>query len=159
SFQVASQIDSRTVLDMMGAEKLLGMGDMLFLGGDLGKPQRIQGPFVPENEVKSVVKWLKSQGENEYDNAIVEPESSKQIYYDGRVDYGSEGTDALFEEAKDLILQTGKGSASLLQRRLKVGYARAARLLDELEAAGIVGPAEGSKPRDVLIEKHNIDNE
>lgn len=159
SFQVASQIDSRTVLDMMGAEKLLGMGDMLFLGGDLGKPQRIQGPFVPENEVKSVVNWLKSQGENEYNNSITESESPKQIYYDGGVDYGSEGTDSLFEEAKDLVLQTGKGSASLLQRRLKVGYARAARLLDELEEAGIVGPAEGSKPRDVLIDKHTIDNE
>jgi S-DNA-T family DNA segregation ATPase FtsK/SpoIIIE len=159
SFQVASQIDSRTVLDMMGAEKLLGMGDMLFLGGDLSKPQRIQGPFVPENEVKSVVKWLKSQGENQYDNSITESESPKQIYYDGGVDYGSEGTDTLFEEAKDLVLQSGKGSASLLQRRLKIGYARAARLLDELEAAGIVGQAEGSKPRDVLIEKHSIDNE
>lgn len=159
SFQVASQIDSRTVLDMMGAEKLLGMGDMLFLGGDLGKPQRIQGPFVPENEVKAVVKWLKSQGENEYDNAITESESPKQIYYDGGVEYGGEGNDTLFEEAKDLILQTGKGSASLLQRRLKIGYARAARLLDELEEAGIVGPAEGSKPRDVLIDKHTIDNE
>ena len=159
SFQVASQIDSRTVLDMMGAEKLLGMGDMLFLGGDLGKPQRIQGPFVPENEVKSVVKWLKSQGENEYDNTITESESPKQIYYDGGVEYGGEGNDTLFEEAKDLILQTGKGSASLLQRRLKIGYARAARLLDELEEAGIVGPAEGSKPRDVLIDKHTIDND
>jgi S-DNA-T family DNA segregation ATPase FtsK/SpoIIIE len=159
SFQVASQIDSRTVLDMMGAEKLLGMGDMLFLGGDLGKPQRIQGPFVPENEVKSVVKWLKSQGENEYDISITESESPKQIYYDGGIDYGSEGNDNLFEEAKDLVLQSGKGSASLLQRRLKVGYARAARLLDELEEAGIVGPAEGSKPRDVLIEKHTINNE
>ena len=159
SFQVASQIDSRTVLDMMGAEKLLGMGDMLFLGGDLGKPQRIQGPFVPENEVKSVVNWLKSQGENEYNNSITESESPKQIYYDGGVDYGNEGTDSLFEESKDLVLQTGKGSASLLQRRLKVGYARAARLLDELEEAGIVGPAEGSKPRDVLVDKHTIDNE
>ncbi|MGA1050096.1 MAG: DNA translocase FtsK 4TM domain-containing protein [Minisyncoccia bacterium] len=159
SFQVASQIDSRTVLDMMGAEKLLGMGDMLFLGGDLAKPQRIQGPFVPENEVKSVVKWLKSQGENQYDDSITELDSPKQIYYDGGVDYGSEDVDNLFEEAKNLVLQTGKGSASLLQRRLKVGYARAARLLDELEAAGIVGPSEGSKPRDVLIEKHNIDNE
>lgn len=159
SFQVASQIDSRTVLDMMGAEKLLGMGDMLFLGGDLGKPQRIQGPFVPENEVKSVVKWLKSQGEYEYDNAITETDTPKQVYYDGGVDYGSEGADTLFEEAKDLVLQTGKGSASLLQRRLKIGYARAARLLDELEEAGIVGPAEGSKPRDVLIDKHSVDNE
>ncbi|MGA1046453.1 MAG: DNA translocase FtsK [Minisyncoccia bacterium] len=132
---------------------------MLFLGGDLAKPQRIQGPFVPENEVKSVVKWLKSQGENQYDDSITELDSPKQIYYDGGVDYGSEDVDNLFEEAKNLVLQTGKGSASLLQRRLKVGYARAARLLDELEAAGIVGPSEGSKPRDVLIEKHNIDNE
>ncbi|MEY3470912.1 MAG: hypothetical protein RLZZ223_262 [Candidatus Parcubacteria bacterium] len=158
SFQVASQIDSRTVLDMMGAEKLLGMGDMLFLGGDLGKPQRIQGPFVPENEVKAVVDWLKSQGENDYNLSITETESPKQVYFDGGVDYG-DSTDALFEQAKDLVLETGKGSASLLQRRLKVGYARAARLLDELEEAGIVGPAEGSKPRDVLISKYTEDNE
>jgi S-DNA-T family DNA segregation ATPase FtsK/SpoIIIE len=158
SFQVASQIDSRTVLDMMGAEKLLGMGDMLFLGGDLGKPQRIQGAFVPEHEVKAVVEWLKSQGENEYNLAITETDTPKQIYHDGGVDYG-EGTDQLFEQAKDLVLQTGKGSASLLQRRLKVGYARAARLLDELEEAGIVGPAEGSKPREVFSDGHIEENE
>lgn len=158
SFQVASQIDSRTVLDMMGAEKLLGMGDMLFLGGDLGKPQRIQGPFVPENEVKAVVDWLKSQGENDYNLSITESESPKQVYFDGGVDYG-DGTDALFEQAKDLVIETGKGSASLLQRRLKVGYARAARLLDELEEAGIVGPAEGSKPREVLMGRYTEDNE
>lgn len=158
SFQVASQIDSRTVLDMMGAEKLLGMGDMLFLGGDLGKPQRIQGPFVPENEVKAVVDWLKSQGENDYNLSITESESPKQVYFDGGVDYG-DGTDALFEQAKDLVVETGKGSASLLQRRLKVGYARAARLLDELEEAGIVGPAEGSKPREVLMGRYTEDNE
>lgn len=158
SFQVASQIDSRTVLDMMGAEKLLGMGDMLFLGGDLGKPQRIQGPFVPEHEVKSVVEWLKNQGENEYDLSITETNNPKQIYQSGGSDYG-EGTDELFEQAKDLVLQTGKGSASLLQRRLKVGYARAARLLDELEEAGIVGPAEGSKPRDVFGDGYTEENE
>jgi S-DNA-T family DNA segregation ATPase FtsK/SpoIIIE len=158
SFQVASQIDSRTVLDMMGAEKLLGMGDMLFLGGDLGKPQRIQGAFVPEHEVKAVVEWLKSQGENEYNLAITEADTPKQIYHDGGVDYG-EGTDALFEQAKDLVLQTGKGSASLLQRRLKVGYARAARLLDELEEAGIVGPAEGSKPREVFTDGYIEEDE
>jgi S-DNA-T family DNA segregation ATPase FtsK/SpoIIIE len=157
SFQVASQIDSRTVLDMMGAEQLLGMGDMLFLGGDLGKPQRIQGPYVPENEVKAVVEWLKSQGENDYDVSITESDTPKQLFRNGS-DMG-EDTDELFEQAKDLVLQTGKGSASLLQRRLKVGYARAARLLDELEMAGIVGPAEGSKPRDVISEGYVEDTE
>lgn len=155
SFQVASQIDSRTILDSMGAEKLLGMGDMLFVGGDLAKSQRIQGPFVPEHEVKAVVEYLKNQYIEEYDNSITEANVPKTFYQKGG-DQSLEGADNLFEEAKDLVLQTKKGSASLLQRRLKIGYARAARILDELEEAGIVGPADGSKPREVYGD--NYDN-
>jgi len=155
SFQVASQIDSRTILDAMGAEKLLGMGDMLFVGGDLAKSQRIQGPFVPEHEVKAVVEYLKNQSMEEYDNSITEANVPKTFYQKGG-DQALEGADNLFEEAKDLVLQTKKGSASLLQRRLKIGYARAARILDELEEAGIIGPADGSKPREVYGD--NYDN-
>lgn len=155
SFQVASQIDSRTILDSMGAEKLLGMGDMLFVGGDLAKSQRIQGAFVPEHEVKAVVEYLKNQSVEDYNNSITEATLPKTFYQKGG-DQDLEGADNLFEEAKDLVLQTKKGSASLLQRRLKIGYARAARILDELEEAGIVGPADGSKPREVYGD--NYDN-
>lgn len=151
SFQVASQIDSRTVLDMMGAEKLLGKGDMIFLGGDLGRPQRIQGPLVPEEEVKSVVEWLKNQREEViYNDTITSADVSDKLTQPGGS--GGESEDPLFDQAKELVIQTNKGSASLIQRRLKVGYSRAARLLDELEDAGVVGPAEGSKPRDVYGE-------
>lgn len=160
SFQVASQIDSRTVLDMMGAEKLLGRGDMLFIGGDLAKPQRVQGPFVPENEVKAVVDWLKNQKkeEYEYNESITAADAPKEFYRTGG-ESGGDSDDQLFEAAKELVLQSGKGSASLLQRRLKVGYSRAARLLDDLEDAGIVGPAEGSKPREVYGDGHVIDDD
>ncbi len=160
SFQVASQIDSRTVLDMMGAEKLLGRGDMLFIGGDLAKPQRVQGPFVPENEVKAVVDWLKNQKkeEYEYNDSIVAADAPKSFYQSGS-ESGGDSDDQLFDSAKELVLQSGKGSASLLQRRLKIGYSRAARLLDDLEEAGIVGPAEGSKPREVYGDGHMNDDE
>ena len=158
SFQVASQIDSRTILDTMGAEKLLGMGDMLFVGGDLAKSQRIQGPLVPEHEVKAVVEYLKSQSVEEYNDSITEATVPKTFYQKGG-DQDLEGADNLFEEAKDLVLQTKKGSASLLQRRLKIGYARAARILDELEEAGIVGPADGSKPREVYGDNYESNSD
>jgi S-DNA-T family DNA segregation ATPase FtsK/SpoIIIE len=150
SYQVASQIDSRTILDMAGAEKLLGRGDMLFVGGDLAKPQRVQGPFVPEEEVKKVVDYWKSQSAPDYFNEITESETPRG----GAIVPGEVGgdKDPLFDEAKELVMMAGKASSSMIQRRLKVGYARAARILDELEMAGVVGAADGSKPRDVLVQ-------
>lgn len=147
AFAVASQIDSRTIIDQGGAEKLLGRGDMLYLGTDFAnKPKRIQGIFVTEKEIQAVTGFLKDQGGALYDESILE--------------FGVRGSgmggsrdidDDLYEDAKQIVVQAGKASASLLQRRLRVGYARAARLLDILEAQGIIGPGDGARPRDILI--------
>ena len=146
AFQVASQVDSRTILDMASAEKLLGNGDMLFQAGDVAKPKRIQGVYISEREIKNVVKFLRKEaGEIEYEEEITKaPEEA------GYVGTGLALDDPLLEEAKDLIIKTGKASASYLQRMFRIGYARAASLLDMLEQEGIIGPADGSKPREVL---------
>ncbi|MFA6193696.1 MAG: DNA translocase FtsK 4TM domain-containing protein [Parcubacteria group bacterium] len=155
AFQVATQIDSRTILDMGGAEKLLGNGDMLYLSARSPKPKRIQGVFVSESEVKRVVKSIKSQLDEdvEYNDEVTAPQ---RINFGGKmtgaVGGGDEEGDELYEEAKDTVLKAGKASASLLQRRLRVGYARAARLLDILEANGVIGQADGSKPREILVD-------
>lgn len=151
AFSVASIIDSRTILDCSGAEKLLGRGDMLYLTAELSKPKRIQGAFVSEEEMKRVVYHIKGDEPPAYDETIV----SKTGSAGGTLNlFGgpSDDRDALFEEAKAIVIESKKASASLLQRRMKVGYARAARLLDEMEEAGIVGPADGAKPREVFTE-------
>ena len=149
AFTVASQIDSRTILDSSGAEKLLGNGDMLFISADFNKPKRVQGAYIGEKEVKKVVDFFKQQaGAVIYNEEILEkPKKALGIPGFG----GEEGADSddLFDEAKDVVLKAGKASASLLQRRLRVGYARAARLLDILEERGIIGPGDGAKPREV----------
>lgn len=150
AFCVASQIDSRTILDSSGAEKLLGNGDMLYLSSDANKPKRIQGVFISEEEVRKVVDFIKEQKEEEpeYDSEIVE---SKRFGSDpmGEV---SDVDDDLYNEALEVVRSAGKASASLLQRRLRVGYARAARLLDLMEDQGAIGPAQGAKPREVYVE-------
>lgn len=153
AFQVASQVDSRTILDMAGAEKLLGLGDMLFLSPEIGKPRRIQGPFVEEGEVKKVVQFIREEGEKaglgeeimaveKQGGGPVETAMLEEVYYD----------DDLYPQAYEVVVQSKKASASLLQRRLKVGYARAARLLDILEAKGVIGPGQGAKPREVFVD-------
>lgn len=154
AFQVASQIDSRTILDMAGAEKLLGRGDMLFMAGDVAKPRRLQGALVTEREVKDVVKFLKTQAEA----VDVENESELNINFNAQTNIGGRELDGeddvddeLYNDAKEIVVAAGKASASLLQRRLKVGYARAARLLDILEDKGLIGPGEGAKPREVYV--------
>ncbi len=147
AFQVASQIDSRTILDTAGAEKLLGNGDMLFLAGDTAKPRRIQGAFISEPEVKRVVEFIRDGGEPLYDEEILKVRSDTQNP-EGEF-FGED--DPLYDEAEELVVEAGKASASYLQRRLRVGYARAARLLDLMEAKGVVGPADGAKPREILI--------
>lgn len=151
AFQVASQIDSRTILDMGGAEKLLGSGDMLYLPGDSNKPRRIQGVFVSEEEVRKVSDFLKDQNEEkmEYDSEIVEAKKTKLGF-----DAGEEGEqeDARFEEAVEIVRDAKKASATLLQRRMQVGYSRAARLLDAMQDQGIIGPQDGAKPREVYFE-------
>ena len=151
AFQVASQVDSRTILDMAGADRLLGNGDMLFLAGDVGKPRRIQSPYTSEKEVKKIVNFLRKQaGEPEYEEEITAAVPEGQIDLEGRT---VSFDDSLLEEAKDLVIATGKASASYLQRRFRIGYARAASILDMLEQKGIVGPADGAKPRKVLTGK------
>lgn len=145
AFTVASQVDSRTIIDSGGAEKLLGSGDMLYLAGDQAKPVRLQGGFVSEEETRRVVESIQSaETESTYDEAITMPARET-----GEL-AGDASEDSLFEEARRVVVQSRKASASLLQRRLRVGYARAARLLDILEEQGVIGQAEGNKPREVL---------
>lgn len=151
AFNVSSMIDSRVVLDMPGAEKLLGRGDMLYIPADQSKPSRIQGTYVSEHEVAKVVDFLKEKNTPVEYTEEVTSQSVTLGKGGGSGGSGSDGKDPKFEEAIRLICQHDKASASLLQRRLSVGYARAARILDQLEEAGIIGPAEGSKPRDVLV--------
>ncbi len=152
AFRVASLIDSRTILDHSGAEKLLGRGDMLYLSTGTAKPKRLQGCFVSENEVKKVVKWLK---ENYKEEAVMledsEIKAAPLSSIEASATDSANGGDEMYGEAKDAVIKAGKASASLLQRRLRVGYARAARLLDLLEEQGIIGPADGARPRAILV--------
>ena len=149
AFAVASQIDSRTILDSSGAEKLLGNGDMLFTSAEFNKPKRIQGAYIGEKEVKKVVDFFKAQtGAVIYNEEILE-KPKRALGIPGMEGDGGGDDDPLLEEAAEEVKRAGKASASLLQRRLRVGYARAARLLDILEAKGIIGPGEGAKPREV----------
>ena len=148
AFAVASNADSRTIIDAAGAEKLLGRGDMLFITSDRPQPRRIQGVFLKDKEIRAVTDFVKKQAPALYDETIL---SFRPGLKEG-IGAGAEGgDDDLYNEARELVIQAGKASASLLQRRLKVGYARAARLLDLLEAEGVIGPADGAKPRDVLV--------
>ncbi len=152
AFAVASQIDSRTILDQAGAERLLGNGDMLYLGGDSAQPRRVQGVYVTSKEVDVVTKFLRAAGPAEYNEEILTFRSQGSGRGPGEAG-GSQIDDSMYEEAKELVIQAGKASASLLQRRLRVGYARAARLLDILEEHGVIGAADGAKPRDVLVDR------
>ncbi|MGF9695623.1 DNA translocase FtsK [Paenibacillus sp. MABNR03] len=144
AFGVSSQVDSRTILDMGGAEKLLGRGDMLFMPMGASKPVRVQGAFMSDEEVENIVNYVRGQGEAQYDESIV-PE------VDDSVQAADEVQDELYEQAVQIILEAKQASVSLLQRRMRVGYTRAARLIDSMEARGVIGPYEGSKPREVLI--------
>lgn len=153
SFAVASQTDSRTILDMNGAEKLLGEGDMLYLPVDASKPTRIQGAFISEEEIKKVVDFWKAQGEPEYDEEFLEIQQEEKKFENIEID------DKLFKEAVSIIISIGQASASMLQRKLKIGYARAGRLIDLMEKKGIVGPPSGSKPREVLVGWEYFDKE
>ncbi|MNZ98024.1 DNA translocase SpoIIIE [compost metagenome] len=144
AFGVSSQVDSRTILDMAGAEKLLGRGDMLFMPMGASKPVRVQGAFMSDQEVETIVNYVRGQGQAEYDESLV-PEVEEET---GDQD---EVLDELYDNAVQIVLEAKQASVSLLQRRMRVGYTRAARLIDSMEARGIVGPYEGSKPREVLM--------
>lgn len=147
----ASQVDSRTIIDQAGAEKLLGKGDMLFMSPQFIKPHRVQGVYLSGEEVAEVTKFLRDAQTPQYNEDVLAQSVRIKGMPGGGGDYDT-GDDDLFTDAADVVIQAGKASASLLQRRLKVGYARAARLMDMLEEQGVVGPAEGAKPRPVLID-------
>jgi S-DNA-T family DNA segregation ATPase FtsK/SpoIIIE len=181
ALSVSSAIDSKTILDMAGAEKLLGKGDMLYKTGSMAKPVRVQSSFISEDEVKAVVKFIKKSykselgdtaldfsdpttkkaeevygEEKEFQEMDIEEETNNQnkiSFDDLESDMDREDLDDLFEDAKNEVITSGKASTSYLQRKFRIGYSRAASLIDQLEAQGIIGPPNGSKPRDVLIEK------
>lgn len=152
SFAVSSSIDSRTILDSTGAEKLLGKGDMLFLPMGDNHPTRIQGAFISEEEIQKVVDYVCEQQKAQYDNTLTEMKNDSSSHNDG---YSSEEEyeDPLYNEIVDYAIQAGKISASLIQRKYRLGYNRAARIIDLLEERGVIGPPNGSKPREVLIKK------
>lgn len=160
AFKVASQVDSRTIIDMAGADKLLGRGDMLFVSGEVGKPKRVQSALVSSREVKKVVDYIqkteKKTGKELEDKLV---ETLEKASEQETSEFGDTGEDEFYEEAKRVVVRARKASASLLQRRLKVGYARAARLLDMLEENGVVGPSQGAKPRDVYVDNEENSEE
>jgi S-DNA-T family DNA segregation ATPase FtsK/SpoIIIE len=156
ALQVASQIDSRTILDAAGAEKLLGAGDMLYQSADMSKPHRIQTAFISEEEVKNVVNFIRKHNEPSVSDIAISGNVSESPW-PGRPNAlfsasleNEEVDDDLFAEAKQVVEEAGKASTSYLQRKLRIGYARAARLMDVLEERGVIGPADGARPRDVL---------
>jgi S-DNA-T family DNA segregation ATPase FtsK/SpoIIIE len=151
SFRLATKVDSRTILDSNGAEALLGRGDMLYLPPGTSRLHRIHAPFVTEKEIAAVTDFWKKQGTAEYVQGFLEaPKDAGSGEPGTGGEEGDEANDDLFEDAVRLVLEFGKASTSLLQRRLRIGYGRAAHLIDMMERDGIVGPAEGSKPREIL---------
>lgn len=154
AFAVSSQVDSRTILDMQGAEKLVGKGDMLFNPMGMGKPIRVQGTFVTDSEVHKVIDYVKSQVENStsYNEDILSKIERTNVQE------GMDDSDELLPEAIDLVVRSGQASVSMLQRRFRIGYNRAARIVDMMEARGIIGPQDGSRPRQVLMTEEELDN-
>lgn len=162
AFSVSSQIDSRTILDSAGAEKLLGRGDMLFNPVGASKPRRLQGCFVSDEEVERVVDFVKKSANADYDDSVMEEIERQAVIgkQKGAVQQGGDGepddADSMIDDAIRVVVEAGQASTSLLQRRLKLGYSRAARIIDQMEERGVVGPYEGSKPRKVLITKEQL---
>ncbi|MET0779195.1 MAG: DNA translocase FtsK 4TM domain-containing protein [Candidatus Saccharimonadales bacterium] len=153
AFTTASQVDSRTIIDQMGSEKLLGMGDMLLLTADMPKPRRVQGAFISDEETNKVTDFIRMQRPPQYDDEII----SQPVQLNGKggvvasMDGGMDGDDDMFRDAVRCVIEGRKASTSLLQRRLRIGYGRAARLIETMEEQGIVGPADGARPREVLV--------
>ena len=165
AFAVASSLESRIILDTTGAEKLVGKGDMLYAPLGEGKPTRVQGCFISPEEIEDVVSYVKETGEANYSQEVIaqieqsvqEKENKGGKGASAAADTESSGEDELLPAAVDVVLETGQASVSMLQRRLKLGYSRAARLVDQMEERGIVGPFEGSKPRQLLITRAQWD--
>jgi len=147
SYATASRHDSRTILDAVGAERLLGKGDMLFMPPGTSRPMRLHGAYVTEQESAGLVRWLKKQGPPQLDHSVLEaPKEERSARGEG------DGDDEMFDQAARLVIAERKASASFLQRRLRVGFSRAARLIDMMEQDGLLGPPQGSKPREVLVD-------
>jgi DNA segregation ATPase FtsK/SpoIIIE, S-DNA-T family len=151
AFTVASQVDSRTIIDQMGAEKLLGMGDMLLLTSDMPKPKRVQGAFISDEETAKVTDYIRMQRPPQYDDSVI----SQPVQLNGKggvvADVSNDADDDMWHDAVQVVIEGRKASTSLLQRRLRIGYGRAARLIETMEEQGIVGPADGARPREVLV--------
>jgi S-DNA-T family DNA segregation ATPase FtsK/SpoIIIE len=151
AFTVASQVDSRTILDQVGAEKLLGQGDMLMLTPSMSKPKRIQGAWVMDEEVVKITDHLRMQSAPQYNDEIV----SQPVQLNGKggvvMDMDGGGDDDMYKDALRVVVESGKASTSLLQRRLRIGYARAARIIEQMEEQGVIGAADGARPREVLV--------
>ena len=155
SFAVSSQIDSRTILDASGAEKLLGRGDMLYLPMGDSVPTRIQGCFVSDEEINKLIEYCKTQATAKYNEVF----TSEELHAEASGTANSDGgDDPMYNEVVQFAIETGKISASLIQRRFRFGYNRASRIVDLLEARGIIGPQNGSKPREVLVKMNNENN-
>ena len=163
ALQVASQIDSRTILDQAGAEKLLGAGDMLYSSGEMASPERLQCAFISEDEVKKVVKYIADMNSENVPSDITIAQNggalSDKSIFTATLDGGDEPDDDMYEEARQIVIETGKASTSFLQRKLGIGYSRAARLIDMLEEKGIIGPGNGSKPREVLEKRSDVESQ
>ena len=164
AFAVTSGVDSRTILDMNGAEKLLGKGDMLFDPQGVPKPLRVQGAFVSDKEVSDIVKFIIENNENaQYSNDVVQKmeslsnDTTNTTVTISDVENTDDGRDSYFAEAASIITDKERASIGMLQRYLKIGFNRAARIMDQLEEAGVVGPEEGTKPRKVLVTKEELD--
>ena len=159
AFAVSSQIDSRTILDAGGAEKLLGMGDMLFMPVGASKPVRIQGTYVRDEEISDVLNFIKKHSSADYSEEMIQEMDKRAVPEKGAGDSGDEddSQDPMLKTAVEVVIDAGQASTSLLQRRCKLGYARAARIMDEMEQLHIIGPYEGSKPRQVLITRQWIE--
>ena len=153
---VSSQIDSRTILDSAGAEKLLGRGDMLYAPIGASKPIRVQGCFISDEEVEDLCNYIKRQGDSQYSDEI-QKEIDEKAVQDKKSPFESDGEseqlDALFDKAVDIVLESGTASTSFLQRKLSVGYARGAKIMDQLQEKGIIGPQDGAKKREILINR------
>lgn len=154
ALSVISSIDSRTILDEPGADKLLGRGDMLFLTAELGKPVRIQGAYVSDQELDKIIDFLRSQGEPDYNMDVIEKQQVSGISGNSR-NFSEEDGDPLLDESRAIVIRAQKASVTLLQRHLRIGYSRAAFIIDKLEQEGTIGPAQGAKPREVLVNEWN----
>lgn len=155
AFAVSQAVDSRTILDQAGAERLLGNGDMLYLPNGETSPTRIQGVFIKDEEVNRIASYVKTQGKPQYDDSFIK---LRDLANQGQ-EVNMENIDPLYNDVKQFVIQSRRASTSLIQRKFSVGYSRAARLMDALEVQGIIGPANGSKPREILVQNTLEDEE